>query len=63
MGDLRESELKQSTQSEADLKENLESCCRAVWLAESRRSSAEMFCRASSLDESWTPSSPQTSAR
>lgn len=47
----------------ADLKENLESCCRAVWLAESRRSSAEMFCRASSLDESWTPSSPQISVR
>lgn len=46
---------------DADLKENLESCCRAVWLAESRRSSAEMFCRASSLEESWTASSPQIS--
>lgn len=44
-----------------DLKENLEPCCWAVWLAESGRSSVEMFCRVSSLGESCTPSSTERS--
>lgn len=41
---------------DTDLKENFESCCWAVWLAESGRSSVEMFCM-----DSGTPSSPQSS--
>lgn len=45
----------------SDLNENLESCCCAVWLAESGRSSVEMFCRVSSLGESCTLSSTQRS--
>lgn len=44
-----------------DLNENLESCCCAVWLAESGRSSVEMFCRVSSRGESCTLSSTQRS--
>lgn len=47
----------------SDLKENLKSCCCAVWLAESGRSSVEMFCRVSSLGESCTFSSTQRSVK
>lgn len=45
----------------SDLKENLESCCCAVSLAESGRSSVEMFCKVSSLGESCTLSSTHRS--